>query len=166
MITTQDMVRYLTDGAKELLGDDEFDPLMMIIGADGTTAVMVLALEGMHPYDAIMAMAEKVRTKRHPVRIALAVDTYAYMGDEQDYAEWLASGARPSQMFADGHPDAFEAINITVVSVEGPDSSVVLAYERTPDGIKWGKVRDRSDSVEGRMVDAMRSMLDTHRPAD
>ncbi|HEX5015985.1 MAG TPA: hypothetical protein VFX15_00190 [Actinomycetes bacterium] len=151
MMTTEDLIQYHLDVSKVELMEhpvDDLTPLMLVEGADGRTTIC--PLDGnTHPYDMLMAISEKIRTELQPVRLSLRVDSYMTHLDPE-------TGQRTGRRS--------EAVGVNVVSVE-TESTTMMAYERKPSGVVFEEPKT-SNETDGRMIDALRSMLVTHRDPD
>lgn len=150
MIPSADVVDYLIQMSKLDLLDhprDDLTPLLMV--EDGTKVTLCPLMGNVHPHDMLLAIADKIRTELQPVRLSLRTDTYMTNLDP-DTGERIEGSRR-------------EAVAVNVVSIEG-QSTTMLEYHRKPDGVTFGEPKT-SDETDGRLVDALRTMLVTHSPS-
>lgn len=159
LLTNDELIEYLTGAAKLWLTDpgDSFMPMLMVEDATGQIHMINLATEG-HPINGVLIVAEEFRQDPtfRPIRVALSVDTYAVQGKVDDPS---LRGLAPTDLFAQGHPAATEAIAITIVTPE-TEGTWILPYKRT-DTIEWGQPWDMppESSHSGRVIEALRSCL-------
>lgn len=147
MTPTSDIIDYHVRMSKLELSEhpaDDLIPLMLVESEDGRTTICPL-YGNAHPYDMLMAIREKIRTELQPVRISLRVDSYMTHLDPVTHER---TDRRT------------EAVGINVVSVES-QSTTMMAYERRPAGIIFEDPKT-SDEADGRIIDALRSMLVTN----
>lgn len=148
MMTTEELIDYHIDAAKlTLMHQGDMDPMMLVEDADDKVSLVQMNGRGLHPYQMLMMIAEKVRTEMHPVRVSMSVDSYI------------------TRISEDGVSDRSEAVQVIVVSVETTAVGGV-AYERRPAGLVFEEPMPISNETDGRMIEAMRSLLVTHRDPD